>query len=367
MSWISSEIARHSFLLCQIGGKLPEPSTFCKSPFFRRVVCRCLTQRFPRKHQYKANIQHHRLALSRFFHNCNSPYFQRKLNRICRNFHQLHALHLWRNSFHLFSIFKICRYGFLGQKHPKPPPWSKVFEAPKKRGFRKAFRFHFGFWILSDGSHFWPMDYVVGMLENTLQCRWNKGCFQLVRIILAIHGVCWTSYNFELDLSWICINLHQVAFEYIQWRSMLYHFKGWIMLSPLVWFLRIWIIDSGYNLEVASRGLQGKCQCQAAKTMKYKGCMHNWQRLQLAVSEYASPANKPSNHPTNQFTTHKIHSLPKWADCLTKKINLPTNHQVPKLLILRPTPTLQGRHSNKAHQSSSVHAVHSRGPWVAPL
>lgn len=90
----------------------------------------------------------------------------------------------------------------------------------------------------------------------------------------------------------------------------------------------------------------GSGKPRVARQMPHAKLLKQWNtkdactidKLQLAVSEYTSPVSKPSNHPTNQFTTHKINSLPKWAsDELTawlKKINLPTNHQVPTLLIL---------------------------------
>lgn len=119
----------------------------------------------------------------------------------------------------------------------------------------------------------------------------------------------------------------------------------------------------------------GSGKPRVARQMPHAKLLKQWNtkdactidKLQLAVSEYTSPVQPPNKpvHDTQNSLTTKVGKW--WTDSLTKKINLPTNHQVPKLLILRPTPTLQGRHSNKAHQSSSVHAVHSRGPWVAPL
>ena len=117
--------------------------------------------------------------------------------------------------------------------------------------------------------------------------------------------------------------------------------------------------------EWQAEGCKANATCQAAKTMKYKGCMHNWQRLQLAVSEYTSPVSKPSNHPTNQFT-HKIHSLPKWAsDELTAWLKKSTSQRTTKylnfwsyVLHLRCKVDIRTRHISLLLSTQCIQGVH---------
>lgn len=85
----------------------------------------------------------------------------------------------------------------------------------------------------------------------------------------------------------------------------------------------------------------GSGKPRVARQMPHAKLLKQWNtkdactidKLQLAVSEYTSPVSKPSNHPTNQFTTHKIHSLPKWAsDELTAWLKKSTSQRTTKYL-----------------------------------
>lgn len=118
----------------------------------------------------------------------------------------------------------------------------------------------------------------------------------------------------------------------------------------------------------------GSGKPRVARQMPHAKLLKKWNtkdactidKLQLAVSEYTSPVSKPSNHPTNQFTTHKIHSLPKWAsDELTAWLKKSTSQRTTKylnfwsyVLHLRCKVDIRTRHISLLLSTQCIQGVH---------